>query len=80
MRGETRKAAQWVGAGGGARKLTGAKLTKEGFEVGASVHVHAKRMKEPWHLAASDATTSAREIMDLYSKRWTIDIDQAWRR
>ena len=76
--GETRKAAQWVGAGGGARKLTGAKLTREGFEVGASVHVHAKRMKEPWHLAASDGTKSAREIMDLYAKRWTIDIDQAW--
>jgi hypothetical protein len=71
--GETRKAAQWVGAGGGARKLTGAKLTREGFEVGASVHVHAKRMKEPWHLAASDGTKSAREIMDLYSKRWTIE-------
>jgi hypothetical protein len=71
--GETRKAAQWVGAGGGARKLTGAKLTREGFEVGATVHVHAKRMKEPWHLAASDGTKSAREIMDLYSKRWTIE-------
>jgi hypothetical protein len=77
--GETRKAAQWVGAGGGARKLTGAKLTKAGFEVGSSVHVHAKRMKEPWHLAASDGTKSARQIMDLYAKRWTIDIDQAWR-
>jgi hypothetical protein len=71
--GETRKAVQWVGAGGGARKLTGAKLTREGFEVGATVHVHAKRMKEPWHLAASDGTKSAREIMDLYSKRWTIE-------
>ena len=71
--GETRKAAQWVGAGGGARKLSGAKLTREGFEVGASVHVHAKRMKEPWHLAASDGTKSAREIMDLYAKRWTIE-------
>jgi len=26
-------------------------------------------MKEPWHLAASDGTKSAREIMDLYAKR-----------
>ena len=33
--GETRKAAQWVGAGAGRESLRGAKLTREGFEVGA---------------------------------------------
>ena len=71
--GETRKADQWVGAGGRARKLTGAKLTREGFEVGACVCVHAKGMKEAWHLAASDRAKSAREIIDLYAKRWTIE-------
>jgi hypothetical protein len=71
--GETRRAAEWVGAGGGARKLTGAKLTREGFDVGASVHVHAKGMKEAWHLAASDGTKSAQEIKNLNAKRWTIE-------
>ena len=71
--GETRRAAQWVGAGGRARKLTGAKLTREGFEVGACVCVHAKGMKEAWHLAASDGARSAKEIADLYAKRWTIE-------
>ncbi len=71
--GETRKAAQWVGVGGRARKLTGAELTKERFKVGACVCVHAKGMKEAWHLAASDGTRSAKEIVDLYAKRWTIE-------
>jgi hypothetical protein len=71
--GETRKAAQWVGPRGRARKLGKAKLTREGFEVGASVHVHAKGMKEAWHLAASDGAKSAKEIIDLYAKRWTIE-------
>ena len=71
--GETRKAAQWVGAGGRARKLTGAELTREGFEVGACVCVHAKGMKEAWHLAASDGAKSATAIIGLYAKRWTIE-------
>ena len=65
--------AQWVGASGRARKLTGAKLTREGFEVGACVHVHAKGMKEAWHLAASDGAKSAKAIVGLYAKRWTIE-------
>ncbi len=71
--GETRKAAQWVGASGRARKLTGAKLTREGFEVGACVCVHAKGMKEAWHLAAGDGAKSATAIIGLYAKRWTIE-------
>jgi hypothetical protein len=71
--GETRKADQWVGSGGRARKLKGAKLTREGFEAGASIHVHAKGMKEAWHLAASDGAKSAKEITELYAGRWTIE-------
>src|SRR5208282_990922 len=59
--------------GGRARKLTGAKLTREGFEVGACVCVHAKGMKEAWHLAASDGAKSATAIIGLYAKRWTIE-------
>ena len=30
-------------------------------------------MKEAWHLAASDATASAAQIVKLYAKRWTIE-------
>jgi hypothetical protein len=30
-------------------------------------------MKEAWHLAASDSAKSAKDIIDLYAKRWTIE-------
>ena len=71
--GEKRTAAEWVGAGGRARKLTGAAVTATPQPVGAVVCVHAKGMKEPWCLAASNAAASTREIVNLYSKRWTIE-------
>ena len=77
--GETRLAADWVGKGGRARLLRGAELTAARHKVGAAVCVHARGMKEAWHLAASDAAASADQIVKLYAKRWTIDIDQAWR-
>jgi hypothetical protein len=54
--GETRPVAEWVGKAGRARKLRDAKVTAtQGCQVGAVVCVHAKAMKEPWCLAASDA-------------------------
>jgi Transposase DDE domain len=71
--GETRAAAEWVGVGGRARKLREAEVTAGRHKVGAVVCVHAKNMKEPWCLAASDGQTSARKIMDYYAKRWTIE-------
>ena len=40
--------------------------------LGAAVCVHAKGMKEAWHLATSDATASV-SIVNLYAKRWTIE-------
>src|SRR5512132_4216178 len=47
--------AEWVGKAGGARKLREARVTAaQGYQVGAVVCVHAKAMKEPWCLAASD--------------------------
>jgi hypothetical protein len=77
--GETRDAADWVGTGGRARKLRDAEVTAGRHRVGAVVCVKAKNMKEPWCLAASDGEATAREITNHYAKRWTIDIDQAWR-
>ena len=35
--------------------------------------VKAAGMKEPWHLAASDGSLSAPQIIKLYAKRWTIE-------
>lgn len=72
--GETRPAAQWVGKGGRARKLRGARVTaSHEYEVGAVVCVHAKAMKEPWCLAASDAEAPTAMLVNYYAKRWTIE-------
>ena len=71
--GETRAAAAWVGTGGRARKLRDAEVTAGRHKVGAVVCVKAKDMKEAWCLAASDAEASARQIMNSYAKRWTIE-------
>jgi hypothetical protein len=71
--GETRLAADWVGKGGRARKIPAASVTAGGREVGAVVCVHAKDMKEAWCLATSHAEASAREIINYYAKRWTIE-------
>ena len=77
--GETRTAAHWVGRSGRARKLRGARITaSHAYQVGAVVCVHARDMKEPWCLAASDAAAPAGTLIKHYARRWTIDIDQAW--
>ena len=71
--GESRAAAEWVGKGGRARHLRGASVTAAAQPVGAVVCVHAKAMKEPWCLATSKAEATAREIVNLYARRWTIE-------
>ena len=71
--GETRLAADWVGKGGKARKLRDAEVSAARQKVGAVVCVKAVGMKEAWHLAASDGSLSAPQIITLYSKRWTIE-------
>ena len=71
--GETKPAAEWVGKGGRARKLRGARVTAKEQPVGAVVCVHAKGMKEPWCLAASDPDAPAAELVNHYARRWTIE-------
>jgi hypothetical protein len=72
--GETRPAADWVGKGGRARKLRSACVTTGSDRpVGAVVCVHAKGMKEPWCLAASDADAPTAQLVNHYAKRWTIE-------
>ena len=73
--GETRLAADWVGKGGRARKLRDAEVSAARQKVGAVVCVKAAGMKEAWHLAASDGSLSAPQVITLYSKRWTRDQD-----
>jgi Transposase DDE domain len=71
--GPTRPAGEWVGQSGRARKLPAACITAARRPVGAVVCVHAKGMKEAWCLAASDAAAPSRQIIDLYSKRWSVE-------
>ena len=71
--GQSKPAAEWVGKGGRARKLRGARVTAQGQQVGAVVCVHAKGMKEPWCPAASDAEAPAAMLVNHYAKRWTIE-------
>src|SRR5919112_1730837 len=71
--GVPRPAAEWVGQGGRARKLRDAAVTAAQCPVGAVVCVHAKAMTEPWCLAASNAAAPSRQIIDLYSKRWSVE-------
>jgi len=71
--GETRRAADWVGKNGRARKLANARVTAKGQAVGAVVCVHAKGMKEPWCLVASDAQAKAATLINHYARRWTIE-------
>lgn len=71
--GETRNAGAWVGAGGRARKLVGAKVTNNNVPVPAVVCVHAKGMKDAWCLATSLSQVPASHIVKLYGRRFTIE-------
>jgi hypothetical protein len=71
--GSSKPAAEWVGKGGRARKLTDARVTAKGQQVGAVVCVHARDMKEPWCLATSERDATAATLINHYSKRWTIE-------
>jgi hypothetical protein len=52
--------------------LRDAEVSAARQKVGAVVCVKAGGMKEAWHLVASDASLSAPQIINLYSRRWTI--------
>ena len=72
--GEQRLAGEWVGAGGRARRLVGARVTDEhDWEVGVVVCVHDRKMGEPWCLVASDAAVPTRVLIRYYGKRWGIE-------
>ena len=71
--GPTRPAAEWVGQGGRARKLRAATVTAARCPVGAVACVHARDMKEPWCLVASNPDATAPQIIKLYSKRWGVE-------
>jgi len=73
-KGERRKVAKWVGAGGRARTLRDATLTDfQALPVATVVCVQAKDMKQPWCLVASDREAMAKTLVGYYGKRWGIE-------
>jgi Transposase DDE domain len=71
--GEKRLAADWVGKGGRARMLRGARVTASNYQAAAVVCVHAKNMKEGWCIVSSNPDQTTRQIINYYAKRWTIE-------
>ena len=71
--GEERTALGWVGPGGRATVLRGAKVTADRYQVGTVVCVRDKDMKGAWCLATSYNDVKASDLTKLYGKRWSIE-------
>ena len=71
--GDSKKAQDWVPANGRAKKIEPALITSQRFPVAAVVCIKEKGMKEPWCLATSLVGKPPREIINLYSRRFTIE-------
>jgi len=71
--GECKPAAQWVPPNGRAALLHNAQLTRDKTAVPAVVCVKKKGMKDAWCLAASNPAAPAAELINLYSRRFTIE-------
>jgi hypothetical protein len=71
--GETRTAAAWVRAGGGARVLRRAAVTADRYPVGTVVCVQDRGMKQAWCLAASSTDATAKQLTGYYGRRWGIE-------
>ena len=71
--GMARPATEWVPASGRAIMLRDARVTEDRAEVPAVVFVHDKKMKESWCLATSRKGDTARAVVKLYGRRFTIE-------
>jgi len=71
--GEVRPATQWLSPSGRAVKLANVKVTSDRTPVAAVVGVHARGMKDAWHLATSRADLSGAQAVKAYGKRFTIE-------
>src|SRR5271155_488214 len=68
-----RPASEWVFENGRTRKIEDALVTHSGFPVSGVVCVKKKDMKEAWFLATSRSDLTADEVVELYSRRFTIE-------
>ena len=71
--GETKPVEEWLSPKGHAKALRGASVTAAEQRVGAVVTIHAPNMNEAWFLATSITDKTARDVVDLYARRFTIE-------
>ena len=71
--GTSKPAAEWVPKNGRAAMLLAPEVTRNRFVVPAVVCVKQRRMKEAWCLAPSLSEFAAREVVELYGRRFTIE-------
>jgi hypothetical protein len=71
--GRRRKAQNWVGKNGRARRLKSPTVTGQQTAVGSVVCVHDRAMAEPWCLATNCDELSTRDIIRYYGRRFTIE-------
>jgi hypothetical protein len=73
-KGVFKTAKEWIGSNGRAKRIVNAKVTASSKEfMPVVVCVHDKKMKEPWCLVSNKTSLKTREIINFYSKRWSIE-------
>lgn len=71
--GERKTAREWIADTGRPRKLVLAKVTADESMVPAVVIAWDRKMKDPWCLATSLDQRTARQVVKLYGRRFTIE-------
>lgn len=71
--GDSRAAKDWVPQSARTLKLSGARVTQEGYAVAAVVVKKDHGMKDAWCLATSRSELTGSEVVALYAKRFTTE-------
>lgn len=72
-RGESRAAKEWIPKSAHTLKLRDARVTQDGYQVGAVVVKKDHGMKDAWCLATSRSELSGSEVVALYGRRFTTE-------
>jgi hypothetical protein len=72
-RGESRAAKEWIPQSARTLKLRDARVTQDGYQVGAVVIKKDHGMKDAWCLATSRSELSGGEVVALYGRRFTTE-------
>lgn len=71
--GESRKASAWLKKDGHISRLVSPTITAQNYPVKQTVFIQDKGMKSAWFLVSNIPDKTAREIVNLYAKRWKIE-------